>query len=213
MPQTEYLVQYGRPGFVGRFAGDLAAARGDRVVIRTPRGVESGTVLCPADGRYAGAIDPAAGGELLRAAGDSDSTADGADILAEAERLAAGLPLTFVDVEAMLDGPVVLHAVAWAACDADPLFAELSGRFHRPVRMHDVSRTPVSADPPEKTGSCGTGCGSGGCSDGGCGTKAGGCSSGGCSRNSVKSADDLTAYFADLRQQMEAQTAGRTALN
>jgi hypothetical protein len=208
---SEYLIQYGLSGFVGRFAGGFAAARGDRVVVRTPRGVEPGTVLCPADGRYAGAIDPAAGGDLLRPATAADLADDGRGVLAEAERLAGDLPLTFLDVEAMLDGPVVLHAVPWAACDADGLFAELSARFGRPVRLFDVSRTPTAADPPEK--SCGSGCGSGGCSDGVCGTKAGGCSSGGCSRKAVKSADDLTAYFADLRTQMEAQAAGRTALN
>jgi hypothetical protein len=156
---SEYLVQYGRSAFVGRFTTDaLAVVRGDRVVVRTPRGVELGTILCPAHQRYAGQIDPAAGGDVIRLASEVDAaSADrlehvGRDLVADAERRASatGLPLAFLDAEPMLDGPVLLHAVAWDACDADPLFAELSAAFGRPVRLHDVARTPVAKDPPEK---------------------------------------------------------------
>lgn len=215
---TECLVQYGRTAFVGRFASDgLAPDRGTAVVVCTPRGVEVGTVLCPADGRYAAAIDPTAQGELLRSLtrADEETAANldrlGRELLDAAERAAAeaGLPLSFVDAEVLFDGPAILHAVAWDACDADPLFAQLSARFGRPVRLHDVARAPTAKDPPPAT--CGKpDCGSGGCSDGGCGTKPGGCSTGGCSRKAVKSADELTAYFAGLRKQMEA---ARTPLN
>ncbi|MCE9568281.1 MAG: hypothetical protein K8U57_40290, partial [Planctomycetes bacterium] len=59
------------------------------------------------------------------------------------------------------------------------------------------------------------GCGKPGCgteSGGGCST-GGGCSSGSCSRGSVKSADELTAHFAELRQKMEAAGLARTPLN
>jgi hypothetical protein len=214
-----YLVQYGRSAFVGRFtsADGLALGRGDRVVVRTSRGVELGEVLRGADERFAGQLDPAAGGDLLRHAGPAD-LADAADretaaqsLLAAAE--ASGLPVTFLDAEVTLDGSAaVLHALPWGHCDADPLFADLSARFGLAVRLLDVSHTPTAQDPPEKAYTCGKpdcGAGSGGCSS--CGT-GGGCSTGVCSRGSVKSADELTSYFADLRRKME-QAAGRTPLH
>jgi hypothetical protein len=214
-----YLVQYGRSAFVGRFAADgVAVSRGDRVVVRTPRGVELGEVLCEAADPFAGQLDPSARGDLLRPATEADA-ADaaareevGRQVIAAAEELGADLALSFLDVEVMLDGSAaVLHVLPWGPCDADLVFADLSARFGLPVRLLDVSRTPTVTDPPEKAAGCGKpDCGSekGGCTS--CGT-GGGCSTGGCSRGSVKSADELTAYFADLRQKME-EHARRTPL-
>lgn len=216
MTADGYLVQYGRSAYVGRFAaaGGLTTSRGDRVVVRTPRGVELGEVLCGADDRFACGLDPAAGGELLRTVGPDD--------LADAERRESvglalltaaegyGLPVAFLDVEVTLDSSAaILHALPWGACDADPVLADLSERFGLAVRLLDTSRAPTAKDPPEQAATCGKpDCGSG---SGGCGT-GGGCSTGGCSRGKVKSADELTSYFADLRHKME-QSAGRTPLN
>lgn len=192
------LVRYGRPGYVGRFRG--TAERGERVVVRGPRGLELGAVLCAAD-RPAGIDDE---GDLLRAATAADDAADthtaalARDLLAAADDLAAGLPVAFPDAEVALDGAAaVLHALPWAACDLDPVLVALSERFGLPVRLLDLARTPTNPDPPEPATSCGKpDCGSGG---GGCGS---GC--GTCSRGAVKSAGELTAYFADLRGKMEA---------
>jgi hypothetical protein len=109
----------------------------------------------------------------------------------------------------------VLHGLPWGECDASPVFAALSDRFGLAVRLLDLSRVPTAGDPPEPAhagcGKPGCGSGSGGCSS--CGTgSGGGCSTGSCSRGKVKSADDLTAYFSDLRKKMEAQAASRTPL-
>jgi hypothetical protein len=217
MASDGFLVQYGRSAYVGRFvaAAGLAPSRGDRVVVRTPRGVELGEVLCGADERYVSGLDPAAGGELLRLGGPDDlSDADRSESVGQALLTAAegtGLPVAFLDVEIMFDGTsAVLHALPLGPCDADPVLAELSEQFGLAVRLLDVSSTPTVTDPPEKAATCGKpDCGSGGCSS--CGT-GGGCSTGGCSRGSVKTADELTAYFADLRHRME-QEAARTSLN
>lgn len=203
-----FLVQYGRPGFVGRFRGTAPVARGDRVVVRGPRGVEFGEVLVALD---CGGED----GEVLRVATPEDDAefarleATGQQLLAAAD--ATDLPLAFVDVEVTLDGTAVLHALAWDACDATPLLEELGARFGLTVRLLDLSRAAIPPEPAEK--GCGKpGCGSesGGCST--CGT-GGGCSTGSCSRGSVKSADELTTYFADLRRKMEAAGLARTPLN
>jgi len=214
------LVQYGRAAYVGRFDTDAGAmfGRGDAVVVATPRGLETGVVLCPADDRFAASWD-GVGGQLLRAvtpadeARSDDAAALGRTLLDAAESGAADLPLTFLDVEVTLDAAAaVLHVVPWGECNADGLFAALSARFGLSVRMLDVSRTPVAAEPAVEVAAgcstCGTG---GGCSS--CGTEKGGCSTGGCSRGAVQSADDLTGYFADLRQKMEAETASRRPLH
>lgn len=206
------LVQYGKSAFVGRFAcpGD-APPRGTTVVVRTPRGVELGTALGPVDERFAGLLDAAAGGEVVRpATADDDAAAARAAALATVIVTAAergGRAVAFLDCEVTLDGRgAVLHAVPWEECDLDPLLAELSDRFGLAVRLMDVSRTPTLKDPPEPKTTCDKpdcGTGEGNCSTGGCGT-GGGCSTGSCSKGSVKSADELTAYFTDLRQKMEA---------
>lgn len=194
------LVRYGRGGFVGRFAARDTFARGASVVVNGPRGTEVGTVLCAADGA---ALD----GHALREATDADAVSPEheAELLREAsaEAEARGLPLAFVDAELTLDGALILHGLALAACDADPLFADLGKRFGLSVRFLDVG-VPAPKDAPEPAAGCGKpGCGTenGGCSS--CGT-GGGCSTGSCSRGAVKSADELTAYFADLRAKMEA---------
>ncbi|VTT96362.1 Uncharacterized protein OS=Blastopirellula marina DSM 3645 GN=DSM3645_23751 PE=4 SV=1 [Gemmataceae bacterium] len=208
---TTYLIQYGRPGFLGRFRSALALARGERAVVRTVRGTELGEVMLALDG----AGDD---GDVLRlATPDDEAAATRAGDTAQ-ELLAAAadgaiehaLPLTFVDVETTLDGFAILHALPWDACDATALLDQLAARFGLAVRLLDLSRSPTAKDEPS-TGGCGKpGCGTesgGGCSTGG------GCSSGGCSRGAVKSADELTAHFAALRRQMEAAGLARTPLN
>jgi hypothetical protein len=168
--------------------------------------VELGTVLGAVAERLMSQVDDT--GELLR-----EATADDAAAAERAAELAlhildaaegGGHPVAFLDCEVTLDcRGAVLHAVPWEACDLDPLLSHLSERFGLAVRLMDVSRTPTLQDPPEPKTSCGKpDCGTGGCSS--CGT-GGGCSSGSCSRGSVKSADELTAYFLNLRRQMERQ--------
>ncbi len=211
---TSSLVQFGRSGFVGRFTAPAAVARGVRVVVRGPRGVEVGVALCEPGEQFTSSLSTE--GELLRVATAGDEARVAASPEREAELLALagaaaadrGLPLTFVDAELTLDDRLILHGLAWGACDATPLFAELSARFGLSVRLLDLTQTPVTRDPQPTSEGCGKpGCGSdaSGCSS--CGTEGeakGGCSTGSCSRGKVKSADELSAYFADLRQKMEA---------
>jgi hypothetical protein len=191
-----YLIQYGRPGFVGRFASESALARGDRVVIRGPRGVECGAVLVAPE-RPAATED----GAVLRAATPADEAevarldARTQVLLADASACGSALPLAFIDVEATLDGTAILHVLPWGECNATALLDELAARHGFVVRLLDLSRAPAAKDP--------TGCGKPGC----------GCSTGSCSRGSVKSAEELTAYFADLRRKMEDADLARTPLN
>lgn len=210
---SAYLVRYGRSAFVGRFLGESAIelARGDRAVVRTPRGLELGYALGRADERFAATIDPAAGGELIRRATPEDEQAAersesiSRSVLSLAEgRVGDGrLPVSLLDAETLLDGTTILHILPWTEFDADSFAASVGVT----IRLHDVSRTPTAPDPPTGCGKPGCGTTVGGCSSCGPG---GGCSTGGCSKGSVKSANELTSYFADLRAKMEAR---RTSLH
>ena len=213
-----YLVQFGRPGFLGRFRSGLTLARGERIVLRGPRGFEAGEVLLAADPVAGSAAED--GAVLRRATAEDDAVIAGGDgcerellarALARAEE--RGLPLAFVDVEVLLDGTAILHAVHWDVCDATDLLEELSHAFGLVVRLLDLLCTPVTT--PAPSNSCGKpGCGSegGGCSSCGSGG-GGGCSTGSCSRGSVTSSRELTSYFSDLREKMEEAGLVRRPLN
>jgi hypothetical protein len=204
----EYLVTYGRGGFLGRFRAASAFGRDDQVVVRSERGVEFGIVM-----GEAGTIGPDRAGDVLRrATADDVRTSDelrlrAANILADAQALAesTGLPLLFLDGEILIDGrEAILQAVHWGDCDATHVFEKLSTQHGLPVKLADLTTTPKPA--PKGCETCGAE--KSGCSS--CGT-GGGCSTGSCSSGAVKSADELTTYFAGLRKQMEA-TSGRTAI-
>lgn len=208
----QYLVNYGLGGFLGRFRAETLFDRDDRVVVRSARGLEPGTVLAEATERAAGLAEA---GDIVRPWIDADEARLGsgkelvARLVSEAQAGAdaRGLPLTFLDGELLLDGrEAILHAVHWGECDATPLFEALSLAHGLTVKLADLTTAPK----PAPTGGCGS-CGSdkGGCSS--CGT-GGGCSTGSCSKGAVKTADDLTSYFSGLRRQMEA-SAGRVPLH
>ena len=207
-----YLTQYGRLGFVGQFRSEFLLARGDRVVVRGPRGIELADILVAPE-RFSGPDD----GDVLRPATRADD-AEASRLDARAQELLAsasargselGLPLAFVDIEVTLDGTAILHALPWDACDATALLDAGATCAGLAVRLLDLSRSPTANDPPA------TGCGKPGCGSesGGGGCSTGGCSSGSCSRGAVKSSEELTAYFADLRRKMEDARLARTPLN
>ncbi len=213
-----YWVQYGRCGFVGRLTSAVALARGDRVVLRSGRGVEIGSILCEVRERFA--TPWAADGEILRRADSADETHHDQLAKRASERLAQAnaaaehhqLPLTFVDAEWTFDDQLILHGLAWQPCDATALLEELGTQFAMPVRFLDVARLPR-----EETPQAGRSCGSGscGCGRSSCGSSSAGpgsCATSSCSRGPATSAAELTTYFAHLRQQMEAAARSRRPL-
>jgi hypothetical protein len=177
-------------------AAGLGPARGEAVVIRSARGPELGTVLseAPADLPM-----PFNAGELLRrATGDDQRTfaelrRRGQLLLNDAHQLVAeqNLPLLPLDVDLTLDGlEAQIHVLRWEPCTLTPLIEELRRRHPFTVHLLDTSRHDSGHD----CGSCGS------CGDG-CGSCENGCD---CSRGTAHSAAELTAYFAELRRQMEA---------
>jgi hypothetical protein len=211
MSEREYLVSYGLAGAFGRFhsALPLACARGDRVVVRTHRGLEAGVVLREAVPGHALFLPNSTVGQLLRPFAPADARAEAglrdraADIWSRACQLAEhmGLPLAVLDAEPLLDGEhVVLHHLSGSDCDVRPFVSTLSREFSLHILLDDL--TPAGQELlVHDEASCGSGCGSCG-SEGGCGSCGSGCNSCG-----SKAAD--ANHFAALRAQMERQ---RTSL-
>src|SRR5437763_835307 len=105
--EREYLVSYGTLGDFGRFrtVRPLTCRRGDRVVLRTHRGVEIGEVLRDATAGHAHYLPNTTVGSLLRLAtaddvrGAATLLARVAGVCAEAQLQAVsrGLPLVVLD--------------------------------------------------------------------------------------------------------------------
>jgi hypothetical protein len=225
MAASEYVVNHGRSGYLGRFrnATDAAFAHGERVVVRSVRGVETGTILDEASSRFAHLMGDGAPGEILRPLDADDQCREShleslaGELLADAQAVAQDLGVTaaILDVEILLEtSPAILHVLSDADCDLTALVEALAERHGRPFAVLDLRRQ-AGPEPaaPESAGcgkpGCGSSGGGGGCSSCGSG---GGCSTGSCSSGSVKNAGELTAYFAGLRQQMETRDA-RVALH
>jgi len=210
MNELEYLVSYGLAGDFGRFRSitPMACRRGQRVVVRSHRGVEVGSVLRPATPRHASFLPNTTLGQLLRAVTPADEWkldtvckrsrhlfARGVELVHELE-----LPLEMLDVEVLLDDEhAALQLLRWADCDVRPFVAALSREFALHVHITDLSRPK---DEEEEEHGCGReGCGS----DGGCGSCGTG---GGCGSCGTEKASDQTAHFAQLREQMDSRRVG-----
>jgi cell fate regulator YaaT (PSP1 superfamily) len=198
----DYLVSYGCAGDFGRFhpVKPFACRRGDRAVIRTTRGLELGSVLCPTAPGHAQFLPNTTVGHLLRIAGPDDieaargMQARGEDVFAEGRGLAAelGLPLEILDAEVLLDGQrAVVYFVRWAACDMRSFVSGLSRQHAMQIELHDVSRVEQGCGKPN----CGR-------SKGGCDS----CGEGGCGSCGSQDSGDFQAYFAELREQMIAKS-------
>jgi hypothetical protein len=183
MGHQEYLLSYGTAGDFGRFRAPepLACRRGERLVVRSPRGQEIAVVLCAAGPGHNGILADAFVGEILRPATPGDlelaerMQRRSQALFEHARRVTAELqlPLEILDVEILLDGrQAVLHHVRWAECDPRPLMDPLAQGHHLLVTLHDLALPPMEPEPAEPTG-----CGREGCGAGGCGS----CASGTCS--------------------------------
>jgi hypothetical protein len=217
---AEYLVNHGRAAFLGRFSNRSGTTldRGDRVVIRTVRGTEVGTVLGEAATKLAHLVGSEVSGELLRKTNDEDDRRF-AELVAAAERIrddaqlfvdSSGFDVTILDVEILVDGVrAIVQMLPLGELDLESLGEAMSSRYSLEVTIQDL-RVPATVLQPVESGCGKPGCGSGGGGCNSCGT-GGGCNTSSCSRSAVKNADDMTAYFAGLRKQMEV-ASGRVPL-
>ncbi len=217
MEAEEYLASFGLSGEFGRFrtTTPLQLHRGERVVVRGPRGIEIAEILRQATPRHAHFLPNTSIGQLLRRLTQADEQNENvmrlrAQQLFERGGLLAaemGLPLMLLDVEVLLDGEhAVLHQLRGGDADVRPFVSMLSREFAMHITLVDLSRDRegASSEESDEHASCGRpDCGRR--EDGGCST----CSSGGCSSCGSAKPQDMKLYFAQLREQMERQ---RTAL-
>jgi cell fate regulator YaaT (PSP1 superfamily) len=205
----EYLVSHGKSGAFGRFVADvpMSLERGARVVIRSARGQEIGSVLCPANARHGQYLGESPPGKLLRrtTAEDELVLVQQADlsrsIFDDSQKLARqwNLPIEILDVEILLDGSsAILQFLGQEDADFTQFIDALTIRHRVPVHLENLALPQEHHE--ETHGGCGKpDCGrldgGGGCTT--CGSDTGGCSS--CGGGKV----DMKAYFAHLRTKME----------
>lgn len=203
-----YLISYGACGTLGVFIAPVQAvkySRGSKVMVRTERGKETGTVLCPGSAQALPVGLQLNPGQILGFYQQQEETEDqrlnelGQEVYQAASQLMKELflPIKLIDVEVVSDpDAVVLHLLQMGQVDLKMLEAEITKRCQVQVMIHDVTNPEALEDATE------TGCGS--CaSEGGCGE--GKCGSGACgsSDSPKKFQDDWQKYFAELRQGME----------
>lgn len=182
-----HLVKVGLMGVVGRFESvDFNLyPRDTRVICRTQRGRESGTVICPIeddDDRIINAHSPLQG-EILRRVGKDDDLIlerlerhrDKAFQACQAIIRDRKLPGILVDVEHLFDGEsVYFYFLGEVDSRLEAITEELAETYERRVRFKKFAETLAQGCGPD----CGTGdsgCATGGCGScslaGGCGTK------------------------------------------
>lgn len=205
-PADYYLVTFGKNAALGSFQTNapLALRRGERVVLRTARGLEVGDVVRPASVQqsrligHAGAIvrrvdaDDARRQELARDLGDR--------LFAQARACCQRdrLPIHVLDVDVSLDAAqAILLLTGPSDVDLSKLVHELSAAFGCKVLVDNLSAGGPAQEDDHGHGGCGKpdcGQGEGGCSS--CG------SGGGCKTGCGDAGVDLRDYFSNLRDQM-----------
>lgn len=169
-----FFIRYGVAGTIGRFRslwGRLQ--RDERVVCRTPRGLEIGAVLGPAE-----AASNPPHGEVLRTMSPEDEL-----LLERLERhkqraledcarelASSGAAVTLLDAEVLFDGRTILfHLLGEAPPEVDAVVERMAATYEARIELQSFSRLLDEG--------CGPGCGTesaAGCG-GGCATCAIGC--------------------------------------
>jgi cell fate regulator YaaT (PSP1 superfamily) len=200
MDIVEYLVGYGLQGDFGRFRPlrPMPCRRAERVVVRSHRGLEVGTVLREATPGHAGFLPNTTVGQILRRLTPDDERQEqvllerGRHIVERGSGLVQELrlPVEVIDAELLLDGEnAVLQHLRFDDCDVRPLVSTLSREFSVLLTLVDLA-APKQEDQSHGCGSCGAG---------GCGS----CGSGGCGTCGSAKPEEIQEYFAELRQKME----------
>ena len=148
MPDS-FVVRYGQMRFLGDFVGvdGLAHPRGERVVVRTDRGVEMGEVLCPSTDRSALFLENGTRGEILHPASAEDIAAE-AQLFerSEAAKVACRefmarrrLQMDLIDVEVILGGErMVFYYLSEKRVDFRELVKDLARSFQTRIEMRQV---------------------------------------------------------------------------
>jgi hypothetical protein len=206
-PCDQFVVSYGKSGALGVFTSSefLFLRRGQRVLVKTSRGTEVGSVLCPASIMQARLLGASSSGLLLRVLtlqdeSDHDRLAGIEQSIFETGRAWAkrdGLELEILDVNVLFDGAIAIVQFVGNDAGSKSLAEALEQRFALAVRLENLTAAKEEhehfhCDKPD----CGRANGGDGCTTCGAG---GGCSTCG------SGATDLREYFGHLRAKMESR--------
>jgi cell fate regulator YaaT (PSP1 superfamily) len=144
-----YLVRHGRMRLLGEYTGLPAQdhPRGQRVIVRSDRGMEVGEVLCPATERSSRFLENPVRGEILRVMTPEDALAE--ERLAEASRAAFAacgefiarrrLQMDLVDVEVLLGRErMVFYYLAQKRVDFRDLVKDLARAMQSRIEMRQI---------------------------------------------------------------------------
>src|SRR5438552_3370336 len=146
---SKYIVRHGAMRCLGEFEADEGSihARGQRVVVRTDRGLEIGDLLCEANPRAVELLSEATHGQILRRLTLED--------LAQAERCRAAesqefetscrlveqrqLQMELVDVEHLFGGErIVFYFLAEKRVDFRDLVKDLAREYKTRIEMRQI---------------------------------------------------------------------------
>jgi cell fate regulator YaaT (PSP1 superfamily) len=144
-----YIVRHGTMRFLGQYeSGDGGAyARGEEVVVRSDRGLETGTVLCEATPRAVEMISAPTHGRILRRLSEDDRIEIDRLHEAEAEELRAclqfvagrRLQMELVDVEHLFGGErIVFYFLAEKRVDFRELVKDLARTYQTRIEMRQI---------------------------------------------------------------------------
>lgn len=202
--RDQFVVTHGKSGVIGVFTLTEPGSfrRGQRVLVQTTRGLETGTVLGPASVQQARLFGATSSGLLLRSRTEQDEKrrtelAGLEQQIFEFARAAAardGFGLEILDVDLFFDGQQAIVQFVGNDTDTETLALELEHHFHVTIRLENL----VVPAAPEEQGSK--------CDKPDCGKEAGGCTScstgGGCSSCGTGKKVDMSEYFGHLRTKM-----------
>jgi cell fate regulator YaaT (PSP1 superfamily) len=145
----KYLTRHGAMRFLGEFtaAEDAAYARGDRVVVRTERGLELGEILCEASERAVKLIAEPTGGQLVRRMSEQDHAEAARLHEAEAREFdacnrfiaARKLQMELVDVEHLFGGErIIFYFLAEKRVDFRELVKDLAREYRTRIEMRQI---------------------------------------------------------------------------
>ena len=148
--EKRYVVRFGAMRLLGVFSAAREGnqfTRGDRVIVRTDRGLEIGEVLLEASERVLSClIDPPQGQILRRMTVDDEREAtrirrQATEEIKICERIVAelGLQMELVDVEHMFGGErIIVYYLADGRVDFRELVKRLAAEFHTRIEMRQI---------------------------------------------------------------------------
>ncbi len=148
-PTASYLVRHGSMRFVGEFTtfSQAGFARQETVILKTDRGQEIGTVLCPATPQAVAAIPEPTHGQILRGATETDRQQMAH--LAEAQKREYTvandlvrqhrLAMQVVDVEHLFGGErIIFYFLSEVRIDFRELVKSMAREFHARIELRQI---------------------------------------------------------------------------